>query len=67
MNSGTPVNKILILAASPKDMNRVRLEEELRDIEEVLQIARNREQFEVNLKLAVRYRDIRQNGISHNL
>ncbi|MGI2906600.1 GUN4 domain-containing protein [Tolypothrix sp. VBCCA 56010] len=60
MNSGTQVNKILILAASPKDMNRVRLEEELRDIEEVLHRARNREQFEVKLKLAVRSRDIRQ-------
>ncbi|MBW4448647.1 MAG: CHAT domain-containing protein [Spirirestis rafaelensis WJT71-NPBG6] len=60
MNSRTPVNKILILAASPKDMNRVRLEDELRDIEEVLQRARKREQFEVKLKLAVRYRDIRQ-------
>jgi hypothetical protein len=60
MNSGTPVNKILILAASPKDMNRVRLEEELRDIEEVLQRAKKRDQFEVKLKLAVRYRDIRQ-------
>ena len=44
MNSGTPVNKILILAASPKDMRRLRLEAELRDIEEVLQRARNREQ-----------------------
>ncbi|MBW4611236.1 MAG: GUN4 domain-containing protein [Hassallia sp. WJT32-NPBG1] len=60
MNSRTPVNKILILAAHPKDMNRVRLEEELRDIEEVLQRAKKRDQFEVKLKLAVRYRDIRQ-------
>ncbi len=60
MNSGTPVNKILILAASPKDMNRLRLEAELRDIEEGLQRAKKRDQFEIKFKLAVRSRDIRQ-------
>ena len=40
MNSGTPVNKILILAAHPLDMSRLRLEAELRDIEEGLQRAK---------------------------
>jgi CHAT domain len=58
MNSGTPVNKILILAASPKDRNRVRLEEELRDIEEGLQRAKKRDQFLLKPALAVRTRDI---------
>ncbi len=58
MNSRTPVNKILILAASPKDMNRVRLEEELRDIEEGLQRAKKRDQFNLKPALAVRTRDI---------
>jgi hypothetical protein len=58
MNSVTPVNKILILAASPKDMSRLRLEAELRDIEEGLQRAKKREQFLLKLALAVQTRDI---------
>ncbi|MEH2045037.1 tetratricopeptide repeat protein [Nostoc sp.] len=34
MNSETPVNKILILAANPQGVSKLRLDEELRDIEE---------------------------------
>ncbi len=58
MNSGNSVNKILILAAHPKDMSRLRLEEELRDIEEGLQRAKKREQFDLKPAFAVRTRDI---------
>ena len=58
MNSETPVNKILILAANPQGVSKLRLDEELRDIEEGLQRAKKREQFLIKSALAVRHRDI---------
>ncbi|KYC35890.1 hypothetical protein WA1_48630 [Scytonema hofmannii PCC 7110] len=56
-----PINhlqKILILAANPKGTSQLRLDEELREIEQGLQRARQREQFEIKSALAVRSRDI---------
>jgi hypothetical protein len=50
--------KILILAANPKQTVRLRLDEELRDIKEVLQRSLNRENFDLRYELAVRPRDI---------
>lgn len=58
MNSETPVNKILILAANPQGVSKLRLDEELRDIEEGLLRAKKREQFLIKSALAVRHRDI---------
>jgi hypothetical protein len=58
MNSGTPVNKILILAANPKGTSRLRLDEELREIKNGLRRASRREQFLIESAEAVRYRDI---------
>lgn len=52
--------KILILAANPKQTVRLRLDEELRDLEEGLQRAQNRDNFELRSKWAVRPRDIRR-------
>lgn len=52
--------KILILAANPKQTVRLRLDEELRDIKEGLQRAQNRENFDLRYDLAVRPRDIRR-------
>jgi hypothetical protein len=51
---------ILILTANPKDTSRLRLEQEVRDIEEGLQRAKNRDQFVVKSKFAVRPRDIQR-------
>lgn len=51
---------ILILAANPKDTSRLRLDEELRDIEEGLRRAKHRDQFVLALRLAVRSRDIQR-------
>ena len=45
MNSEIPVNKILILAANPQGVSKLRLDEELRDIEEGLLRGKKREQF----------------------
>ena len=52
--------KILILAANPKDTDRLRLDEELREIDEGLRRATHRDQFELRLKHAVRSRDVRR-------
>lgn len=55
-----PVKKILILSANPKDSNRLRLDEEVREIEEGLMRAKNRGNFVIEAKWAVRLRDLRR-------
>ncbi len=52
--------KILILAANPKQTVRLRLDEELRDIQFGLQRSLNRDKFDLRYDLAVRPRDIRR-------
>ncbi|MCC5636035.1 AAA-like domain-containing protein [Nostoc sp. CHAB 5844] len=54
------MKKILILAANPQDTNRVRLDQEVRDITEGLKRSRRREQFEIISLWAVRPRDLRR-------
>ncbi|MEH1844105.1 MAG: TIR domain-containing protein [Nostoc sp.] len=60
MENKTPVKKILILAANPKNTPPLRLDQELRDIEEGLRRAQKRDQFSLEQKLAVRPRDIQR-------
>ena len=52
--------KILILAANPKTTPRLRLDEEIREIEEGLRLAKHRDQFEIKSRHAVRLKDIRR-------
>lgn len=52
--------KLLILAANPTNTNRLRLEEELRDIDEGLHRAQHRDRFTLTQRLAVRPRDIQR-------
>lgn len=54
------VKKILILSANPKTTSRLRLDEEVREIEEGLKRARRGDQFVIHQKLAVRLRDLRR-------
>jgi hypothetical protein len=54
------VQTILILTANPKDTSRLRLGQEVRDIEEGLHRAENRDQFVVKSMFAVRPRDIQR-------
>jgi hypothetical protein len=54
------VQTILILTANPKDTSPLRLGQEVRDIEEGLQRAENRDQFALKSKFAVRPRDIQR-------
>ena len=52
--------KILMLAANPKDTTRLRLDQEVREIEHGLQRAKHREQFEIKAQWAVRIQDLRR-------
>ncbi|WP_416666261.1 CHAT domain-containing protein [Egbenema bharatensis] len=54
------LKKILILAANPKNTQKLRLDEEVREIQEELRRARHREQFEVISCWAVRPEDLRR-------
>ncbi|MGF1517952.1 MAG: CHAT domain-containing protein [Nodosilinea sp.] len=54
------MEKILILAANPKTTSRLRLDQELRDIEAGLRRAQQRDQFTLVQRLAVRPRDIQR-------
>lgn len=58
--SGERPKKILILAAAPKDAARLRLDEEVREIQAGLERARRREQFEIISRWAVRSEDLRR-------
>lgn len=55
-----PAKKILVLAANPKATPQLRLEEEVREIEEGLRRAEHRNRFEIRSKWAVRHRDLRR-------
>ena len=66
MEKETAIKKILILAANPKDTSRLRLDQELRDIEEGLQRSQKRDQFTLKQQLAVRPRDIQRALLDFN-
>jgi hypothetical protein len=59
MNTDSPI-KILFLTADPSDASRLRLQQEYRDIEERLQLARQRDRFELKPRLSARVGDITQ-------
>lgn len=52
--------KILILAANPRNTKRLRLDEEVREIEEGLRLSERRDLFDIQKKEAVRIRDLRR-------
>ncbi|MEB3216729.1 MAG: CHAT domain-containing protein [Nostocales cyanobacterium 94392] len=54
------VKTILVLAANPKTTSRLRLDEEVREIDAGLQRARKREAFDLQVRWAVRVRDVSQ-------
>ena len=60
MTSNTPIRKILILAANPRDTPSLRLDEEIRDIREALQRSQYRDQFALECRTAVRPQDVRR-------
>jgi hypothetical protein len=58
MINNTYVKTILILAANPTSTSRLRLDEEVREIDEGLRRAKTREEFKLEHKWAVRQRDL---------
>lgn len=52
--------QILIFAVNPQDTDRLRLDQEIRDIEDGIDRSKYNEQFLVKTKLAVRIRDLRR-------
>jgi len=59
-NCISSVKKILIISATPKMTNQLRLDEEVREIEEGLRRSKHRSQFQIQLRLAARLRDLRR-------
>ncbi|MEG4070381.1 CHAT domain-containing protein [Microcoleus sp. Pol11C2] len=57
MTNNNPVKTILILAANPTNTAPLRLEQEIREIDEGLRRANKREQYKLEQKWAVRSRD----------
>lgn len=57
---------ILILAASPTDQVRLRLDQEVRDIDESLRRSLHRECFTLQSQWAVRPKDLRRALLDHN-
>jgi hypothetical protein len=60
MSNNPTVKKILILAANPKNTVRLRLDQEVRDIKNGLQLAKQRDNFILQQEGAVRPEDIRR-------
>lgn len=60
MANDSSVKKILILAANPKNSVPLRLDEEVREIDEGLKRAQMRDRFELEQKWAVRPRDVQR-------
>jgi TIR domain/CHAT domain len=60
MSIDTPMTRILILASNPKNTNKLRLDEEVREIMEGLKRSKSREQFTIESRWAVRPDNIRR-------
>ncbi|MGK7935034.1 MAG: CHAT domain-containing protein [Xenococcaceae cyanobacterium] len=60
------MTKILVLASNPQDTARVRLDEEIHQIEDALARAHNREDFDLRSILAVRIDDLQESIIQEN-
>ncbi len=59
------MKKILIFAANPKDTNKLRLDEEVREIQTALKLSKEREQFQIISEWAVRPDDVRRALLEH--
>lgn len=59
------VKKILIVSANPKDTDKLRLDEEVREIQAALKRANHRSEFEIVTCWAVRVEDLRRALLDH--
>src|SRR5258706_15394722 len=60
------IRKILFLASNPTDTGRLRLDKEVREIEEGLKRSNERDQFDLIPKFAVRVDDLRRSLLDHS-
>lgn len=60
------LTRILILAANPQNTDRLRLDEEVREILAALEESRNRDEFEIITRWAVRVDDLQKFLLDHN-
>lgn len=65
MNNDTHKIKILFLGASPANENRLRLDAEVREIDQKLQLAANRDRFSLEQQWAVRVHDLQGLFLRH--
>ena len=65
MSAKFPVRKILVLAANPKDTSGLRLDEEVRGIQQSLQLSKDRDRFELVSAWAVRTEDLMQQLVTY--
>lgn len=59
------VKKILIVSANPKDTSKLRLDEEVREIQAALKRANNRSEFSIVTSWAIRVEDLRRALLDH--
>lgn len=59
------MKKILVLSANPVNTNKLRLDEEVREIQSALERSTHREEFELISRLAVRIDDLRRALLDH--
>lgn len=59
------MKKILILTANPKNTDRLRLDEEVREIQAAVDQSKNRDQFEITTRWAVRVDDLQPILLDH--
>jgi hypothetical protein len=65
MSVEIPVKKILVLSANPKGTKPLRLNEEIREIKEGLQLAKKRDSFQIESAEAVRDIDIHRSILNY--
>ena len=65
MKASIPVRKILFLAANPKDTGRLRLDKEVRDIQEGLKLSPGRDNIQFHTQWATRIQDLRRSLLEH--
>ncbi len=65
MNTHLPIRKILVLAANSKDTSGLRLDEEVRSIQQSIRLSKERDRFQIVSEWAVRTEDLIQALLSH--
>ena len=60
------IRRVLFLASNPANTGRLRLDKEMREVDEGLRRSNKRDQFDLVAKLAVRVDDLRRSLLNHS-